>query len=117
MSDVTIGIGGVARQVSRRRLQLAAAIVVLNLLDVVTTKGVLARGGIEANPIMADLMTGTAAPLGVKALVAGIAGALLICCPPESRLAERAAATVAGLYLAIVVWNTGLLMLLASGIV
>ena len=46
-----------------------------------------------------------------------IAGALLICCPPESRLAERAAATVAGLYLAIVVWNTGLLVLLASGIV
>ena len=115
MGEVTIGVGGFARQVSRRRLQLAAAILVLNLLDVVTTKGVLNRGGVEANPLMAELMTGTAAPLGLKALVAGTAGALLLCCPPESKLAERAAATVAGLYLAIVVWNSALLMLLASG--
>ena len=116
MGEVTIGVGGFARQVSRRRLQLASAILVLNLLDVVTTKGVLSKGGVEANPLMAELMTGTVAPLGVKALVAGIAGALLLCCPPESRLAERAAATVAGLYLAIVVWNTSLLFLLATGL-
>lgn len=116
MSDVTIGLGGIERQVSRRRLQLAAAILVLNLVDVVTTKAVLGRGGVEANPIMADLMTGTAAPLALKALVAGVAGALLLCCPPESKLAERSAATVAGLYLAIVVWNSALLGLLATGI-
>ena len=115
MGEVTIGVGGFARQVSRRRLQLASAILVLNLLDVMTTKGVLSRGGVEANPLMAELMTGTAAPLGLKALVAGIAGGLLLCCPAESRLAERAAATVAGLYLAIVVWNTALLVLLATG--
>ena len=117
MGEVTIGVGGFARQVSRRRLQLASAILVLNLVDVITTKSVLARGGIEGNPIMAELMTGTAAPLAVKALVAGIAGGLLLCCPPESRLAERAAATVVGLYLAIVVWNTALFVLLASGAV
>lgn len=115
MGEVTIGIGGVARQVSLRRLQLALALVVLNLLDVVTTKAVLASGGIEANPLMAGMMAGLAAPLGLKALVAGIAGVLLICCPPEAKLAERGAATVAGIYLAIVTWNTALLGWLLFG--
>jgi len=97
------------RQVSVQRCYLAIALVVLNLLDVVLTKGVLDRGGVEANPIMADLMAGTAGPIGVKLAVSTTAGLLLMMCPPESRLADRAAVAVAGLYGAVVVWNSALL--------
>lgn len=87
------------------RAVLAVSLVVLNLLDVVLTRAVLDRGGVEANPLMRDLMTGMAAPLGLKALVAGTAALLLVCCPLEARLGERAAVMVTGLYVAIVAWN------------
>jgi Domain of unknown function (DUF5658) len=104
------------RQVSVQRCYLAISLVVLNLLDVVLTKGVLDRGGVEANPIMADLMAGTAGPIGVKLAVSTTAGLLLMMCPPESRLADRAAVAVAGLYGAVVVWNAALLSwLLVTG--
>ena len=69
--------------VSARRLWLAGAVVALNIADVVSTKAVLHHGGVEANPLMAGLMSGLAAPLGLKMLVAGIAGLLLLRCPAE----------------------------------
>jgi len=98
------------------RCYLALSLVVLNVIDVVLTKAVLDRGGIEGNPLMEDLMAGFAAPIGVKAAVAAVAGLLLLMCPAESKLASRAAAGVAGLYLAIVVWNASLLgYLLVTG--
>ena len=96
------------------RCYLALSLVVLNVIDVVLTKGVLERGGVEANPLMQGLMAGVAAPIGLKAAIAGVAGLLLLLCPPESRLAGRAVATVAGLYLAIVLWNASLLGYLIS---
>lgn len=97
---------------TRERLQLAAALIALNVADVITTRAVLDRGGIEANPLMVGLMQGFAAPLLVKTVVAAIAGLLLLCCPPASRRAERATAAVIGLYMAIVVWNMGVFLLL-----
>ncbi|MHB1138691.1 MAG: DUF5658 family protein [Microthrixaceae bacterium] len=98
------------------RCYLALSLVLLNVVDVVLTKAVLERGGVEANPLMQDLMAGFAAPIGLKAAIAGVAGVLLLLCPAESRLATRAVATVAGLYLAIVVWNASLLgYLLVTG--
>lgn len=100
--------------VAPRRLWLAAGIVVLNLVDVVLTKAVLHHGGVEANPVMAGLMGGVAAPLGLKMLVAGSAGILLLLCPPEAKLGERAVVAVVGLYSAIVVWNMVILTLLAT---
>lgn len=96
-----------------RRLWLAAAVVVLNVVDVVLTRAVLHHGGVEANPVMQGLMGGFAAPLGLKMVVAGIAGILLLLCPPGARLAERAMTAVVGLYSAIVVWNAVVLALLA----
>ena len=64
---------------------------------------------------MAELMTGTAAPLGVKALVRGDRSrAAAVPARVEARRASRS--DVAGLYLAIVVWNTSLLALLATGV-
>ncbi len=98
------------------RCYLALSLVVLNVIDVLLTKAVLDRGGIEGNPLMQDLMAGFAAPIGVKAAVAAVAGLLLMMCPIESKLATRAVAGVAGLYLAIVVWNASLLgYLLVTG--
>jgi len=98
--------------VSTRRLWLAAGVVVLNIADVLSTKAVLHHGGVEANPLMAGLMSGLAAPLGLKMLVAGIAGLLLLFCPPEARLGERAVTAVVGLYSVIVVWNLAMLTIL-----
>ncbi len=99
--------------VSTRRLWLAAGVVVLNLVDVLLTKLVLHHGGVEANPVMAGLMGGVAAPLGLKMVVAGTAGILLLLCPADARLGERAVMSVVGLYSVIVVWNVVVLGLLA----
>ncbi|MGB6056864.1 MAG: DUF5658 family protein [Microthrixaceae bacterium] len=95
--------------VSLVRVQIASALVVLNICDVLLTKAILHFGGLEGNPLMGGLMEGTAAPLGIKTLFAASAGLLLFLCPTESRRADRAAATVAGLYLAVIIWNSALI--------
>ncbi len=99
---------------SSRRLWLAGAIVVLNLLDVVLTKAVLHHGGVEANPLMHSLMSGFAAPVGLKMVVAGIVGLLLLRCPIGSRLGERSVAVVVALYGIVVAWNTVVLSVLVA---
>lgn len=104
------------REVPLTRCYIALSLVLLNVCDVLLTKAVLHRGGVEANPLMQELMAGLAAPIGVKAAAAALAGLLLLMCPAESRLADRAAVGVAGLYFAVVVWNTALLgWLLVNG--
>ena len=102
-------------QVPVRRMYLAASILILNLCDVLLTRAVLDRGGVEGNPLMAGLMEGLAAPLGVKAMGAAVVGVLLLVSPADSKFAERAVVTVAGLYFAIVVWNATLLGILSFG--
>jgi hypothetical protein len=62
---------------------------------------------------MAGLMGGFAAPLGLKMVVAGLAGLLLMLCPPDAKLGERAVTAVVALYSVIVVWNTVMLGILA----
>ncbi len=98
--------------VPTRRLWLAAGVVVLNVADVLLTKAVLHHGGVEANPVMQDLMGGFAAPLGLKMVIAGLAGILLMLCPADAKLGERAMTAVVALYGVIVVWNTVVLGLL-----
>jgi len=107
-----VGRGGFV--ITTRRLWLAGAIVVLNLADVVLTKAVLHNGGVEANPLMHSLMTGMVAPVGLKMIVAGVVGLLLLRCPVESRLGERSVAVVVGLYGVIVVWNAVVLSVLVA---
>lgn len=99
---------------SPRRVTLALALVMLNLADVALTKAVLHHGGVEANPVMAGLMEGLAAPIGLKFLVAGLAGLLLLCCPPQAKVGERAVVAVVALYGVIVVWNTVVLTILLA---
>lgn len=98
--------------VPTRRLWLAGGVVVLNVADVLLTKAVLHHGGVEANPVMAGLMGGLAAPLGLKMVIAGLAGILLMLCPADAKLGERAMTAVVALYGVIVVWNTVVLGLL-----
>lgn len=112
MGDVLGSLRGTDTSVPTRRLWLAAGVVVLNVLDVLLTKAVLHNGGVEANPVMAGLMAGLAAPLGLKMVIAGVAGILLLLCPPDAKLGERAMTAVVGLYGVIVVWNTVVLGLL-----
>ena len=102
------------RAIRVRRMWMAAGIVVLNALDVLLTRQVLARGGVEANPLMEGLMQGLAAPLGLKAVVAGLAGILLLRCPPRAPVGEAAAVVVLVLYGVIVLWNTAVLGVLIS---
>lgn len=107
----------VHREVPVTRCYVALSLIVLNVCDVLLTKAVLHRGGVEANPLMQELMAGLAAPIGLKVAAAALAGLLLLLCPAESRLADRAAVAVAGLYFAVVVWNTALLgWLLVNGV-
>lgn len=97
------------RLVPLLRLQMGVALVLLNLADVLLTKALLGVGAIEANPVMAPLMPGTLAPIGAKTLIPAFAALLLVMCPPESKLADRAVATVLGVYVGIVLWNGALL--------
>ena len=100
-------------RVTPRRVQLALALVVLNASDVLLTRAVLDLHGVELNPVKRELMAGLAAPLGVKIAVSAIAGALLLACPPRSKIAEPAVITLVGVYTAIVIWNASLLLWLA----
>lgn len=104
-----IRIPGMGRLVPLLRLQMGFALVLLNLADVMLTKILLHNGAAEANPLMAPIMPGTAAPIGAKTLVPGLAAILLVMCPSDSKLADRAVATVLGIYVAIVMWNCVLL--------
>ncbi|MFM7069223.1 MAG: DUF5658 family protein [Actinomycetes bacterium] len=91
------------------RLTIGAAMVALNLLDLLLTKWVIASGGVETNPFMVDLVGDTTSPWLVKACVPALAAAVLLLTPVHSRRGERLSACVVGVYSAIVVWNTVLL--------
>ena len=100
----------IGRLVPLMRLQMGLGLILLNIADVALTKAILHNGAIEANPLMAPMMSGTAAPFGTKTVIPAVAALLLVMCPVESRLANRAVATVLGLYVAIVAWNCAVLV-------
>lgn len=104
----------VVEDVPVHRLWMAGGLVALNILDVVLTRAILDNGGVEANPLMQSLMMGLAAPLALKAVVAGVAGLLLLCCPRQAKLGERAAVTVLVTYSLVVVWNSAVLTVLLT---
>ena len=61
MTDIEIETADTALAVGAalplRRWVMAASMLVLNLIDVVLTKAILRAGGVEANPIMAPIIT------------------------------------------------------------
>jgi len=106
---VALPFSSVADRRTQVRLTIGFAMVALNLFDLLLTKLVLARGGVESNPFMQGLVTSDTAPWAVKALVPAAATAMLLFTPVHSRRGERLSAAVVGLYSAIVLWNTVLL--------
>jgi len=103
-----IGEGPVA--VSGGRWAMIAALITLNLLDVVTTKLILLAGGSEVNPLMRNLVHDPVGAFAVKlAIVLGV-GVLLLRSPVTSKLADRAVLVAVGAYTLVIGWNTGLLI-------
>ena len=92
-------------QVVARRWFLVAVLAALNVLDLVSTRLVLAAGGEEGNPLMAPIIHHPYAPVLVKAAGLGLVALALKACPPRSRVVDRALCAVTVLYLAIVTWN------------
>ena len=92
------------------RWVMAAALISLNLLDVVTTKLILRAGGAEANPVMQSIIHDPYAAYALKLSMALGVGVLLLKSPPTSKLADRAVLAAIGCYMLVIGWNTGLLI-------
>jgi hypothetical protein len=87
---------------------LVVAILILNVGDILTTDAVLARGGVEVNPLSAWLIEQNmlaSAKIGLSAFIAVAAAAVA----GPRRLSTRLA-MVAGLYLAVVMANSAQLI-------
>lgn len=95
---------------NQRRMQLYWILWLLNAIDIVTTKLVLDRGGVEKNPVMKPLMEGLWGAVAIKVVVLGVIGVLITRCPPQSRRPDVALVLVTGWYLAVVSWNLAVLV-------
>lgn len=95
------------------RWVLLVALALLNVLDLITTRAVLAAGGTEANPVMAPIIYHPYAPLLVKTAGVALVASVVNCCPPDSKVVNRALAGSVLAYSAIVTWN--LINLLVAG--
>jgi hypothetical protein len=93
------------------RWRLYIALVVLNVLDVVTTGMVLDRGGAERNPFVQPLVDDLWQIGLLKTCVLAFVATLLTRCP-QSRIADLALAGTTGCYLAVVSWNVAVLTIL-----
>lgn len=93
------------------RWALFVSLIVLNLLDLVTTALVLDRGGEERNPFVQPLVDNLWHVALLKGLVLVIVATLLTRCR-GSRIAELSLAGTTGWYLAVVCWNIAVLTIL-----
>ncbi len=101
----------VTRLPADHRWPLYIALVVFNVLDLITTAVVLDRGGTERNPLVKPIVDGIWDVALVKGLVLVLVAVLLTRCR-ESRIADLALAGTTGWYIAVVIWNCAVLTLL-----
>ena len=87
------------------RWYMAVSLLVLNLLDVVTTKLILAAGGSEANPLMRPIVDHPYAAYALKLSLSFVIGCLLLKAPRSSRLADRAVFGTICAYVCVIGWN------------
>lgn len=87
------------------RWVLLVSLALLNVLDLVTTRAVLAAGGVEGNPLMARIVDDPVAPVLVKSAGVLLVALVVNVCPPDSKLVNRALALSVITYAAIVSWN------------
>jgi Domain of unknown function (DUF5658) len=103
--------GGLRLVLGDSRWRLFAGLVVLNLIDLLTTSLVIARGGSERNPFVQPFVDSIWQVGLLKALVLVLIATLLGRCR-GSRIAEVALAGTTGWYLAVVSWNVVVLTIL-----
>ncbi len=94
-----------------QRWQVFSVLVMLNILDVITTAFVLDRGGSERNPFIEPMIDSLTQVTLLKLLVLGFVAALLMRCT-QSRIADLALTAATGWYLAVVGWNLAVLTLI-----
>jgi len=99
-----------ARSVTAR-WQLFSALIVLNVLDIVTTDLVLRQGGVERNPFVQPLVHDMVQLSLLKAAVLSVVG-LLIARASDSRLPDVALVGATGWYGAVISWNLAVLALI-----
>ncbi len=87
------------------RWVLLVALALLNVLDLITTRAVLAAGGVEGNPVMAPIIHHPYAPILVKTAGVALVALVVNSCPPDSKVVNRALAFSVLAYAAIVSWN------------
>jgi len=87
------------------RWVLLVSLALLNVLDLITTKAVLAAGGTEANPVMASIIHDPIAPILVKTAGVLVVTLVVNSCPADSRLVNRALSLAVVTYAFIVSWN------------
>ena len=87
------------------RWVLLVALALLNVLDLITTRAVLAAGGAEANPLMSSVIEHTWTPLLVKTVGVALVAVVVNSCPPDSKVVNKALAITVLVYSAIVSWN------------
>ena len=102
---------GVSRLPTDHRWPLYIALVVFNVLDLITTAVVLDRGGTERNPLVKPIVDGIWDVALVKGVVLVLVAVLLTRCR-ESRIADLALAGTTGWYIAVVIWNCAVLALI-----
>ncbi len=93
------------------RWQLFGALVVLNVLDIVTTELVLRQGGVEKNPFLQPIVHDMVQLSLMKAAVLGIVG-ILLARASYSRLPDVALVGTTGWYMAVICWNLAILALI-----
>lgn len=93
----------------QRRWRYFLALLILQVLDVVTTLAVLDQGGFEGNPIMRVIAHGDPWRfLAVKVGAAIVVGGLVML-SPEDRSIDRSLLYVILMYVGVVGWNTYLI--------
>lgn len=94
-----------------QRWQVFSALVVLNVLDVLTTGFVLSNGGTERNPFVQPIVDNLLHVGLLKVAMLGLVGGLLTRCR-DSRITDVALIGATGWYVAVVGWNAAVMALI-----
>jgi hypothetical protein len=97
-----------------RRWYLVATLVILNLLDVLTTRWILHHGGTEQNPLLRPIIHDPIAPLLIKLGLCLVIGALVLAAPRRSRFADGGLVAIVAVYTCVIGWNIAVLLQAAT---
>jgi Domain of unknown function (DUF5658) len=104
----------VDRSIPVRRWYLVATLVILNLLDVLTTRWILGHGGIEQNPILRPIIHDPLAPLLIKLGLCLVIGSLVLAAPRRSRFADGGLVAIVAIYTCVIGWNVAVVLQAAT---